>query len=70
MFILQEQSGGPLTVKKKSQHVLIGTVSSGVMCGEQQDKLAVFSRISHYTDWIRKNMKNPKFCQSGPEAKD
>ena len=63
------QSGGPLTVKKKTQHVLIGTAISGLRCG-QMDKLAVFSMISHYRDWIMKNMKNPKFCQSGPDAKE
>ena len=55
-------------MKKKDQHVLIGTAISGLRCG-QMDKFAVFSMMSHYRDWIMKNMKNPKFCQSGPDAK-
>ena len=65
----ETQSGGPLTVMKKSQHVLIGTAISGLRCGEM-DKFAVFSMICHHRDWIMKNMKNPKFCQSGPDAKE
>jgi len=60
-------SGGPLTVKTNSQHVLSGIASSSPRCGVG-DGLALFSRISYYRDWIMKHMKNPKFCHSGPSA--
>ena len=79
LFILQKQrysaetnvvwSGGPLTVMKKSQHVLMGTAISDLSCGKM-DNFAVFSMISRSTDLIMKNMKNPKFCPSGPNAKE
>jgi len=62
-------SGGPLTVKQKSQHVLRGITSSSLRCGVR-DEFALFSRISYYRDWIMEHMKNPKFCQSGPYTKD
>ena len=69
IFLLQGDSGGPLTLNKTSQHVLIGAVSSGLRCG-LKDKFGVFTRISYYRRWLEDNMKDPKFCQTGPDAKD
>ena len=70
IFLLQGDSGGPMTVKNKNdQHVLEGAVSTGLRCGVK-DKFGLFTRINHYRHWIEKNMKNPKFCQSGPYAKE
>ena len=66
----QGDSGGPLTVRNTDhQHVLIGAVSSGLRCGNK-DQFGVYSRISYFRQWIDRNMKNPKFCQTGPDARD
>ena len=57
-----------MTYKAGEQHVLIGETNFGDGCGGA-GKYSVFARISHYRDWIDKNIRNQaKFCQNGPQA--
>merc|ERR1711874_715627 len=64
-------SGGPLTSKQRGQHVLMGA-SSGYYNYYNDRELtsmtstaSYFTQISHYTDWLDSNMKDPQFCQHG-----
>jgi len=58
-------SGGPLSYKSGTQHVLIGAVSHGTKCGEGY---GVYARISYYRTWIEGKMSSPKYCSSGADA--
>ena len=61
--ILQGDSGGPLTYGTPDRrHVLVGITSHGQECGVE-GMLGVYSRMSHYTQWILSKMESPVFCR-------
>jgi len=60
-------SGGPLTYKSRSQHVLIGATSWGDGCAAE-GKYGVYARISYFREWIEGKMSSPTYCGSGPDA--
>lgn len=63
-------SGGPLTyLNENGQYSLIGVSESiGSYNETKSTSYSVFMRVSHYRDWIEKNMKSPKYCQNGLSA--
>ena len=71
-ILYQGDDGSPLTYKRGDQHVLIGFVSQRKSdCskkGFSKRVPEVFGRISFYREWIEKNMKDPTYCGSGPNA--
>ncbi|XP_014468441.1 PREDICTED: proclotting enzyme-like [Dinoponera quadriceps] len=52
----QGDSGGPLMLKIEGRWTQIGIVSFGNKCGEPGYP-GVYTRVSEYTDWIKKNFK-------------
>ena len=46
-------SGGPMTVDEGGRRVLVGVVSWGLGCA-RPDSFGVYTRVSHYIDWIAK----------------
>lgn len=55
-------SGGPLTYKDGTQHVLIGSTSFGDYCGNATGLYGVFARTSYFRAWIDSKMSSPKYC--------
>lgn len=55
----QGDSGGPLTRERPSSIQLIGLVSSGHGCG-LEGVPALYTKVSHYEDWITATMKSSK----------
>ncbi|XP_047238290.1 tissue-type plasminogen activator isoform X2 [Girardinichthys multiradiatus] len=52
-------SGGPLVCQTKNRMTLMGIISWGDGCG-QKDKPGVYTRVSHYINWINSKIKaNP-----------
>uniref|UniRef100_A0A672Y8Q0 trypsin n=1 Tax=Sphaeramia orbicularis TaxID=375764 RepID=A0A672Y8Q0_9TELE len=49
----QGDSGGPLTCVDQGVHVVYGLVSWGDQCGKK-NKPGVYTRVTHFLDWIRK----------------
>ncbi|KAL5290963.1 hypothetical protein ACFFRR_010393 [Megaselia abdita] len=52
----QGDSGGPLV--SKSLNELVGVTSFGSARGCESKSPAVFTKVSHYLDWIRKNIES------------
>lgn len=52
----QGDSGGPLFVPGTDGYIQIGVVAWGVGCGEP-GLFGVYTRVSHYTDWIRQKTR-------------
>uniref|UniRef100_A0A3P8UAL8 trypsin n=1 Tax=Amphiprion percula TaxID=161767 RepID=A0A3P8UAL8_AMPPE len=52
----QGDSGGPLTCKQTDTHVVYGLVSWGDQCGKK-NKPGVYTRVTHFVDWIKSNMQ-------------
>ncbi|MED6254699.1 hypothetical protein ATANTOWER_031847 [Ataeniobius toweri] len=52
-------SGGPLVCQTKNRMTLMGIISWGDGCG-QKDKPGVYTRVTHYINWINSKIKaNP-----------
>ncbi|XP_010782514.1 tissue-type plasminogen activator isoform X2 [Notothenia coriiceps] len=52
-------SGGPLVCRNNNKMTLMGVISWGDGCG-QKDKPGVYTRVTHYIDWINSIIKaNP-----------
>lgn len=51
----QGDSGGPLVRKRKGQAELVGIVSFGYGCA-QAGSPGVYTKVSHYIDWIERNL--------------
>uniref|UniRef100_A0A3B4AEB5 trypsin n=1 Tax=Periophthalmus magnuspinnatus TaxID=409849 RepID=A0A3B4AEB5_9GOBI len=54
----QGDSGGPLTCVENNAHVVYGVVSWGDQCGKK-NKPGVYTRVSHYKDWINSKISPP-----------
>jgi len=63
----QGDSGGPLTFKQNGQHVLIGDVSRGDGCA-QNNTNGYYGRISFFRQWIEDQMTDPTFCCGTADA--
>ena len=51
----QGDSGGPLVWRSGSRPILVGIVSFGEGCARKL-KYGVYTRVSHYRDWIEKTI--------------
>lgn len=51
----QGDSGGPLVRRRGGQTELVGIVSFGYGCA-QANSPGVYTKVSHYIDWIEKNL--------------
>jgi chymotrypsin len=51
-------SGGPLTVQRNGQSLVIGVVSFGLALGCERSWPSVFARVSSFDVFIRNNMNN------------
>lgn len=49
-------SGGPLAKKRGGRSELVGIVSFGPAGCTVPDKPAVYTKVSHYIDWIKRNL--------------
>uniref|UniRef100_A0A4W4H7S2 trypsin n=1 Tax=Electrophorus electricus TaxID=8005 RepID=A0A4W4H7S2_ELEEL len=54
----QGDSGGPLTCEKEQVHYAYGIVSWGDSCG-QKNKPGVYTRVTHFVDWINAKTAGP-----------
>lgn len=52
----QGDSGGPLAKKRGGRSELVGIVSFGPAGCTVPDKPAVYTKVSHYIDWIKRNL--------------
>ncbi|CAG0884430.1 unnamed protein product [Cyprideis torosa] len=52
----QGDSGGPLYITKGGKHYLVGITSIGIGCARKGFP-GVWTRTSHYLEWIERNMK-------------
>ena len=50
----QGDSGGPLVIKENNKFIQVGIVSWGRGCGD----VGVYTRVSNYIDWIKKNSRS------------
>uniref|UniRef100_A0AAX7V6U5 trypsin n=1 Tax=Astatotilapia calliptera TaxID=8154 RepID=A0AAX7V6U5_ASTCA len=50
----QGDSGGPLTCMQNNANVVYGVVSWGDQCGKK-NKPGVYTRVTHFLDWIKAN---------------
>ncbi|PSN57574.1 hypothetical protein C0J52_00495 [Blattella germanica] len=58
----QGDSGGPLLVNSADDKLeIVGIVSWGVGCG-RPGYPGVYTRVSRYSDWVKRNMKDSCFC--------
>ena len=48
-------SGGPAIAKIADRYFIFGIVSWGIGCAHK-NKLGVYTNVTHYENWIRKNM--------------
>lgn len=54
-------SGGPLTVREKKRHFLVGITSFGDSCGDA-DRPGVYTRVTSYLEWIMENTADASYC--------
>lgn len=50
-------SGGPLTVIRKEENVLIGVVSFGALAGCELGYPSGYARTTYFMPWIQRYMK-------------
>lgn len=48
-------SGGPLTVIRNGQKILVGITSYGAVAGCEKGYPPVFTRVGSYISWLQKN---------------
>lgn len=56
LYIMQADSGGPLMVGEGEAVQVVGVVSAGIGCA--RPKLpGLYTRVTHFLDWISENIK-------------